>query len=320
MVALALCACGRSYEEAAPPAEDAPPTFAYAMNNAPPPPATPPDPDGLVTIPGSTLTFTNARIRDFFGPPDWYPQEHPRMPPIVSNGRKPDVQACAFCHLPTGNGKPENARLAGLPAAYIIAQMDAYRDGLRVSPVPGRSPTMLMEALGKKTTKEEAAAAAAYFSSLKPRSYLRVVETDMAPAVEEVGWIFKTKEGGAPVALGQRIVETPEDFELFEKRDANTKWVAYVPKGSVAKGKQLAENWGEEKVFACAVCHGEDLHGKDDVPGLAGKSPTYVVRQLNNFKVGARKGAQSAVMDPIVATMRTDDMIALGAYLGTLAP
>jgi cytochrome c553 len=176
-----------------------------------------------------------------------------------------------------------------------------------------------MEKLGKLATEAEVAQAAAYFSSIKPRSFVRVVEADTIPAVEEVSWIYK-KVDGPPVALGRRIIETPEDFELFEKRDPSALFVAYVPKGSVGQGKTLVESWGVDKALACAACHGEGLHGLNDVPSLAGKSPTYIVRQLYNFKTGARKGANSVLMTPIVQSMRTDDMIAMAAYLGTLAP
>jgi cytochrome c553 len=305
----------------APPA-DPPPAFAYPMNvQAVPASARPPvDKSAPVAVPGGKFTLAYGHVHDLYDIPDWRPEEHPKLPPIVRFGRKPDVGACGYCHLPSGAGRTENARLAGLPAAYIIAQMQAYRDGLRTSAVPGRAPSTAMEKLGKLATDAEIKQAAAYFSSVKPRSFVRVVETDTIPAVEEVSWIYKKVEGAAPVPLGRRIIETPDDFELFEKRDPDAIFIAYVPKGSIAQGKTLAENWGEERVFACAACHGEGLHGKDDVPSLAGKSPTYVVRQLNNFKTGARKGAQSALMSPVVQNMRTDDMIELAAYLGSLTP
>ena len=37
------------------------------------------------------------------------------MPDIVAKGRKPEVIACAYCHTPTGQGRPENSA-AGRPA------------------------------------------------------------------------------------------------------------------------------------------------------------------------------------------------------------
>ena len=48
---------------------------------------------------GSDLEFTLAQIRDGFGPADWFPGDHPKMPDIVAHGRRPDVRACALCQI-----------------------------------------------------------------------------------------------------------------------------------------------------------------------------------------------------------------------------
>ena len=72
-------------------------------------------------VPGSPLSLTRAQIEDPFGPPDWFPDEHPLMPEVVAHGRRPAVRACAQCHLPNGLGHPQSANLAGLPAAYCTA-------------------------------------------------------------------------------------------------------------------------------------------------------------------------------------------------------
>src|SRR6266581_3555169 len=82
-------------------------------------------------MPGSSKQYTQAQIDDGFNPPDWFPDEHPPMPPIVANGAKPVVRACALCHLPTGNGHPESSSLAGLPAAYLTRQMAEFKNGGR---------------------------------------------------------------------------------------------------------------------------------------------------------------------------------------------
>ena len=81
-------------------------------------------------VPGSTKQYTQAQIDDPFNPPDWFPDEHPPMPQIVAHGgAKPAGRACAQCHLPTGDGHPESASLAGLPANYIVRQMAAFKNG-----------------------------------------------------------------------------------------------------------------------------------------------------------------------------------------------
>src|SRR2546421_3405031 len=83
-------------------------------------------------MPGSAKKYTQAQIDDGFNPPDWFPDEHPPMPEIVSNGKKP-ARACALCHLPTGDGHPEPSSLAGLPAAYLVRQMPALTNAGRKS-------------------------------------------------------------------------------------------------------------------------------------------------------------------------------------------
>jgi cytochrome c553 len=62
------------------------------------------------------------------------------------------------------------------------------------------------------------------------------------------------------------------------------------------------------------------LKGVDATPGLAGRSPSYLARQLYDFKHGARSGASSLLMQPIVAMLEEEDMIALAAYIASLPP
>src|SRR5690606_21964518 len=99
-------------------------------------------------VPDSTLEFTFSNPRNLYDPPDWHPQDHPPLPPIVAQGRNPGVFACAYCHLPNGQGRPENASLAGLPEAYIIQQMADWRAGLRESAEPQLGPATNMRAVG----------------------------------------------------------------------------------------------------------------------------------------------------------------------------
>ena len=149
--------------------------WAYTLN-APPSVGVALDPDGVVRVPGSTVTFRRRELQDLFNPPDWHPDNHPTMPSIVSNGRAPDVRACGFCHLPNGQGRPENAALAGQPAEYIVQQMRDYRNGLRRSAEPEMGPPRAMLAIGLAATEEETRAAAEYFSSFGFRPWIRVLD------------------------------------------------------------------------------------------------------------------------------------------------
>ena len=76
----------------------------------------------------------------------------------------------------------------------------------------------------------------------------------------------------------------PEDLSRTELRDGTSGFVAYVPVGSIAAGEALVKTGGNGRTQACGVCHGPDLKGLGPVPPLAGRSPSYTVRQLFDFQ------------------------------------
>jgi len=298
--------------------QEAPPAWAYVVN---PPDFRPPPDDGrLRHVPDSTAAFTLTQVRDLFFAPDWHPGDHPPMPQVVARGRKPGVYACGFCHRADGPGGPENTSLGGLPAAYIVQQMADFKSGARATSVPERDPPRFMIALSREATDAEVAAAAAYFSTLEPRSNISVVETATVPRTFVAGWHLAAAKSATAEPLGQRIVEVPEDLERFESRDARVRFIAYAPPGSIEKGRTLAATGGGGRTVQCGICHGPGLKGLGPIPGIAGRSPSYIVRQLFDFKHGARAGAGGALMTPTVDKLTLDDMISLAAYAASLKP
>jgi cytochrome c553 len=270
-------------------------------------------------VPKSEAAFTLAQTTDLFTPPDWHPEDHPAMPEIVSHGRSPEVFACGYCHLPNGQGRPENSSLAGLPAAYIVQQLADFKNGLRKSSDPRHGPTAAMIKYETKANEKEIQAAAEYFSALKPRPWIRVVEADTVPKTQVGGWMLVVSEGGETEPIGERIIETPENLERTELRDDHSGFVAYVPVGSIKKGEVLVTG-GSSKALRCATCHGTGLRGKDKVPPLAGRSPSYIVRQLYDIQSGARTGVAVHPMKPVVTKLTIDDMAAIAAYTASLNP
>jgi cytochrome c553 len=129
-------------------------------------------------LPGSKASYTRADINQIWVVPDWYPDGHPPMPEVVAHGRKPDVYSCGHCHLPNGQGRPENASVAGLPAAYIIEQMADFKNGLRKASDPEMLSVTHMVSLAKSTSDDDVKAAAAYFSSIPLKPWIRVLEVD----------------------------------------------------------------------------------------------------------------------------------------------
>jgi cytochrome c553 len=297
-------------------AQEKPPAWAYPVN--PPDFKAPPDDGTPRKVPGSGVTMTLTQVRDLFFSPDWHPTDHPPQPEVVARGRKPDVFACGFCHRADGPGGPENANLMGLPADYIKQQIADFKSGARKSAVMDRAPMSLKVRLAKAATDDEVATAAAYFSTVKPRAVIRVAETETVPKTVVAAWYLVVDTAGGTEPIGERIIELGDDPEGFVSRDARVTFTANVPPGSLAKGRTLAA--GKDGAAACETCHGAGLKGAGDIPGIAGRSPTYLFRQLYDYKHGMRAGPGSAAMIPSVEKLTTSDMIALAAYAGSLAP
>jgi cytochrome c553 len=283
------------------------PDWAYPVN----PPPKPPDTTTPVSLPGSTKKYTQAQFYDGFNPPDWYPEDHRPMPDVVAHGRKDaNVRACAMCHLTNGGGRPESASIAGLPAAYILRQMSEFKSGARNGP---RAAAMIP--IAKGLTEADVKAAATYFSRMKYPAWYKVVETDTVPKsyIGRGAMRFASEEGGTE-PLGNRIIELPQNNASAESRDPRTGYIAYVPIGSIKTGETMV-NTGSGKTTPCMVCHGPDLGGLLDLPPIAGRSPAYVFRQLNDIKNGTRNGSKISPMKGIVENLDEDDMIAVAAYL-----
>jgi cytochrome c553 len=305
-------------------AANEPPAWAYAI---PAPPAagaaaTPAAPDNSPKqIPGSTLSFTRQQIADGFGPADWFPGDHPQMPDIVAHGKRPDARACSLCHYPNGKGRQENAGVSGLPVSYFIQQMNDFRNGLRKSADSRKANTNIMIAIAKALTPDEINASAEYFGAMKWTPWVRVVETATVPKMVSRGGIWIPVDGSAKEPIGARIVETPDNPERTEiLRDPRSGFIAYAPMGSVKKGEALVVSGGNGRTVACAFCHGPSLMGLGPVPGIAGRSPSYLARQMYDMQAGARHGEWADLMQPVVSKLSEDDLVNIAAYVASRPP
>lgn len=308
---------------------DPPPPWAYGFATPPkpggeaPPPAggggTPPDNVTQKHVEGSSLAFTQQQIANGFGPADWFPADHPPMPDIVAHGKQAaNVLACDLCHYPNGKGRPENASLAGLPYAYLVQTLEDFKNGARTSADARKGNTVRMAGFAKAMTDDEIKAAAQYFSSMKWTPWIKVVETDTVPKTRIAGGMFVALEGNDKEPIGQRVIEVPVNGEATETlRNPHSSFIAYVPTGSIQKGSALVNAGGLGKTIQCGICHGPDLQGLGPVPGIAGRSPSYLARQLYDMQSGSRSGIWTDLMKPVVAKLTTDDMIAIVAYLSS---
>jgi len=285
------------------------------------PDPTPPKLDDveLLGIEGSDQKYTRARINDTFNAPDWHPNDHIPMPDIVAHGRKPNIIACAYCHTPTGQGRPENSALAGLPEAYIREQLNDFRSGARQPVGPeAYKPSRGMHKVAENMTDQDIEDTAKYFSQQKLGKRVWVVESLRIPRAEPAFWVYEEVGGTEP--LEDRLLEVAPDIESHERRDDRMQYLAYVMPGSLMRGKRLVTKAEDGKTVACSQCHLANLKGTDKIPPISGRSPTYILRQLLAFKIGSRGNEASQQMLPVVAKLELKDMIDVAAYLATLPP
>jgi cytochrome c553 len=289
------------------------PNWAYAVPTPENETTAPKDDGTLFALPGSDGKFTRSQISGAGrkAPADWYPGDHPAMPALIAAGDPArQITACAACHYPNGKGRPQNAGLAGLNATYLLRTMQEMKNGLRASSEPRKKNAQQMVDFAKAMTDAEMAQTAAYYAALPPTVPIKVVETDTVPKLRSQDGMWLPVDGAPREPIDNRIVEMPEDVHREQLRDPRANFIAYVPVGAVAKGKAASKS--------CAMCHGQNLEGRDTVPGIAGRSPSYLARQLHDFQTGARRGPMAAMMKPAVAKMTATDIVNITAYLASL--
>jgi cytochrome c553 len=285
------------------------------------PPATGTDTAARATLPTSKVAFSVGRTRDRYDVADWNPETHPTPPTFVLHGRKPAVMACGFCHLADGRGRPENAMIAGLPAAYIVQQVKDMRTRARHSAASWAFPPgVAMQQIADSVTDAELEAVANYFSHVRARRASKVVEADSVPKTIPLNGLSTLAPGTEREALAGRLIELPLELRRHELHDPMAQYVAYVPRGSLARGRALAEGDPKHGVKGCESCHGPSLRGVGLVPPLAGRSPSYLLRQLVAFHTGARATPASAPMNEFAARLSLEDMVAAAAYAGSRRP
>lgn len=266
----------------------------------------------LKNVPGSAKTYTESRI-DAYNPPDWFPEEHAPMPSIVQHGNGKSVRACAYCHLASGLGYPQSANLTGLSVIYLMNQLADFKSGARKAPA--------MPPVVQDSSESDLRQAAEWFATLKPAVWIKVVETDSVP--KTFIYVDGTRlplPGGSTEPLGNRIIELPQDPSRTLSQDPHSGFVAYVPVGAIAKGQTLVVSGSAGKTTPCAICHGQTLNGLGDVPRIAGRSPSYISRQIRAIQSGERAGVGAELMKPVVANLKEDDIVAIAAYVSSRAP
>ena len=289
------------------------PSWAYNIPDKVQPPRA--EATGPVHLPGSTKVYDAAQVASSANPPDWFPNEHGTAPRIVKDETGMTKMACGSCHLMSGQGHPESADIAGLPAEYIVRQMSYFKSG-------ARKDDDRMGPIAKVASDEDVRQAADYFAAIKPIPWVKVIETATPPKtyVSSAARHRLVVPGGGTELIGHRIIEIPEDPFRTANRDPHSPFLAYVPPGSISKGEALVRAGGSGKTIQCAICHGDELRGLGEVPRIAGLQPVYIARQLICIQNGSSAGTAAALMKKVVSNLSEDEIIAISAYLGSLPP
>jgi cytochrome c553 len=297
--------------------------WAYGGDSTKTPPPGPSD-TAPQHVPDSDLTYTFTEAHFGFGPADWHPSEHGPMPEVVAHGKKPGVSACILCHMPNGKGRASNAPLAGLPVEYFVQQIKDFQNGVRNTSEPRKANVKNMINYARGMSDDEIKAAAEYYNtipySISPMPWIKVVESKTAPKTWTLGdGGFLKLEGNQTEPLDSRIIEVPDNtIDHWYLRDDHAPYTAYVPVGSVKKGEELVTTGGGGKTVQCSICHGAQLEGIGFVPGLAGRSPNYLGRQIYDLQHGARKGPWSGLMQRPVEKLTAEDILNICAYIASL--
>ena len=178
-----------------------------------------------------------------------------------------------------------------------------------------------MRGIADSATATEVKDAARYFSRVAPRRRARVIEAERIPRIRPGTGLYFLATDGGDEPLGERLIEVATDAERHELHDARVEYMTYVPPGSIARGQELAKRGVPgAKNSACTSCHGSKLRGAGPAPPIAGRSPSYLLRQLIGFAAGSRSTKEAAPMRQVAGALTVKDMIAAAAYAGSLSP
>jgi cytochrome c553 len=241
-----------------------------------------------------------------------YPTVPERVPEIIRKGRAGNG-VCMGCHLPSGYGQPQSAPIAGLPFNYYVRTMQDFKSGDRKAYRPN------MGDFAKQMSDSEIRETALYYAQQRFQpNWIEVRESDTAPKVfVSAREIIARVPNGGDEPLGERIVELATPDQSRPYTPPGPAYIAYVPRGSVARGAELVNNGGAGKTLACGTCHGANLLGTPEVPAIGGRSALHAARQLLEYREGLRGGNAAAPMKPVVEKLTDADIIAIAAYLAS---
>lgn len=198
---------------------------------------------------------------------------------------KTKAAACAGCHGENGNSlMGQFPKLAGQHETYLSKQLQAFKDGSRVSPM--MAP--LVVSLDNEAIADLAAYYAANKISANDRAALPVDNDDEDDS------------------------DAPQKSEQAKKAELNK---------VLLQGSDLYRNGDlSREVSACIACHGPYAEGNKPAgfPSLHSQHAEYVIKALTDFKSGARSNNPENMMHMIAKKMTDQEIKAVAYYISTM--
>ena len=102
-------------------------------------------------------------------------------------------------------------------------------------------------------------------------------------------------------------------------RNPRVGFIAYVPQGYINRGAVLVTTGAARRNLA-APATAATCRGMGDVPAIAGRSPSYLMRQMVDMRAHTRTGPGAELMMPVVGQMNNADLMAVAAFVASRAP
>ena len=253
----------------------------------------------------------------------------PVKPDSIQAG-KAAAAACAGCHGDIGISKtPGIPSLVGLDPKYLVAAMNAYKNGQRKNDA--------MKAVLAASTDSDIADMALFYALQKPGRAQTPASGDQA-AGKAAATACSACHGNSGVGTdpatpniagqdAQYVAAALRAYKDGSRNDATMKALASSLDDAAAKN--LAAFYANQQpqqpkvnrplttaewVQRCDRCHGVDGNSTDPrMPALAGQRADYLEKVLHAYRAGERKSSQMAAMSGVLTAADVESLAAFYA-------
>ena len=176
-----------------------------------------------------------------------------------------------------------------------------------------------MIAIAKGDDRRGDQAAAEYFGSMKWTPWIKVVESRTVPKTRIAGGLFLSLPGDETEPLGKRIIEMPED-NARRSVPRSARRVRRVRAGGQHQERRGARENRRRQDDRVRRVPRRGFEGLGPVPGLAGRSPSYMRATDVRHADGRAQRVVGGLMKPVVAKLTEEDLINIAAYTASLTP